>query len=162
MAQTLFAKTNVEVAKQKEVLEKIENCSKGETEKVLVREFGTQAKAPKRELVQTCASEEALLHVRLSQSTLAKLDRLKSLRAHKNPRMSYAELIDDMCEYMLKKLDPMVRPPKAKPAQSPSNNPRYIPPSLKTRSPSACARRRPGDRKKPSTLVPCSSQIAGR
>src|SRR6185437_15045772 len=129
-------------------LEKIENCSKRETEKILVREFGPSALPPKREVFQTANGDEALLHVRLKQTTLAKLDRLKNLRAHKNPRMSYAELIDDMCEYMLKKLDPMTGIEKLRPMNRLSNasrvgdsakahkaglqpNPRYIQPQLK-------------------------------
>ncbi len=87
MAQGFFAKENA--ARQKEVLEKIENCTKRETEKILVREFGTKALPPKREVVQAASGDEALLHVRLKHETLKKLDRLKSLRAHKNPRMSY-------------------------------------------------------------------------
>ncbi len=142
MAQGFFAKVNADLARQKEILEKIENCSKRETEKILVREFGTKALAPKREVVQTASGDEALLHVRLKHETLKKLDRLKSLRAHKNPRMSYADLIDDMCEYMLKKLDPMkgdaksrtaiARPKLNKPGH-PHASPRYISPQLKRR-----------------------------
>ncbi len=144
MAQSFFSRGKIEVAKQKEVLEKIEHCSKSETEKILVREFGVKALPPKRELVQSTTGDEALLHVRLQQETLKKLDRLKNLRAHKNSKMSYADLIDDMCEYMLKKLDPSERTVhgqhtrntdlSAKPgavgvARSP--NPRYIPPMIK-------------------------------
>ncbi len=140
MAQSFFSREKIDVPEQKSVLEKIENCSKRETEKILVREFGVRALPPKREVVKATAGDEALLHVRLKQVTLEKLDRLKNLRAHKNPKMAYADLIDDMCEYMLKKLDPMAKhsaeakfaaPIKGPHIRGPSSNPRHIPSRLK-------------------------------
>ena len=142
LAQSFFTKEKVDLPKQKDILEKIENCSKRETEKILVQEFGPSALPPKRELVQSSNGDEALLHVRLSQKTLAKLDRLKNLRAHRNPSMTYAELIDDMCEFMLKKLDPLttknLKQSNAQQTKSQQTtiidrppNPRYIPATVK-------------------------------
>ncbi len=68
----------------------MENCSKREVKEILATHFPNKIK-PKESLRFT-SSEEAALHVNLSKDTLKKLDQIKSLRAHKNPRYISAQL----------------------------------------------------------------------
>ncbi len=103
LAQSFFTKKPLTIDKKKEVLHKIENCTKRETEKVLAS-LGHISKP--QEKLRYHSSSEASLQVNLDQATIVDLDKIKSLRSHKNPSMSYGELIKDMCKYMLKKLDP--------------------------------------------------------
>ncbi len=74
-----------------------------------------------------------MLHLRLKKSTVHKLDNIRSLRSHKNPNMSYSDLIDDMCEYMLKRIDltKTKASKKTKVNIRPRSNSRYIPNDLK-------------------------------
>lgn len=123
LAQSLIARESVEV--KKEILEKIENCTKRETQEILAEYFPTAQ--PVKESLRFISGEEALLHVRLSKETVGKLEKIKNKRAHKNPSMNYSELIEDMCDYILKKLEPS---PKSK-EKNQSKNIRYIPAQLK-------------------------------
>jgi len=102
-------------AVKKQILEKIENCSKKEAEIVLselsLAHGVTMDTKPKEKVLHF--GGEAALHIRVTKTTLEKLDRLKNLRAHKNPRMNYADIIADMAEFMLKKVDPLYIRPRA-------------------------------------------------
>jgi len=96
---------------KKQILITLENCNKSESEEKLIQaatrlgldNTGLDIK----EKLRLVSESESVLHIRLPNSTIEKLRRLRSLRAHKNPNMSYAELIEDLCTYALKKLDPM-------------------------------------------------------
>jgi hypothetical protein len=136
MAQSFFtseAKTqgprNAE--QKREVLAKIENCSKRQAEEVLANAFNYDRPERPRESVRALAGGEASLHVRLMPQTLPKIDRIKSLRSHVNVDMTYTLVIDDMCDIVLKKIDPMLRP-SVTPTEKKYKNARYISPDLKT------------------------------
>jgi 5-methylcytosine-specific restriction endonuclease McrA len=116
MAQSLFAnayRQNAPVAidTKKEILKSLENCTKRESEDKLIEaatKLGLQTTGLEiTEKVRPISFQESVLQVRLKTSTLEKLNRLKNLRAHKNPNMGYADLIEDLCTFALKKLDPL-------------------------------------------------------
>ncbi len=134
MMQSLSSSAKMNVQQKKEVLSKIENCSKREAQEVLANYFSTDeiSKNKSRESLRILSGDEASLHIRLPNETLKKLDRIRSLRAHKNPGMSYGELIEDMCEFMLKKIDPSLKPAVKINTVSRNNNPRYIPEKIKS------------------------------
>ena len=151
MAQSFFTRaekglkqvsgTNVvafNLESKKKVLAKIENCSKKQTEEILIHtavELGlAKTLEPARnEKLRVVSSNEVALHLRLKKSTLSKLEQIKSLRAHKNPNMSYADLIEDMSDYMLKKID-LSRATPMKKTKAPARSEvvsRYIPSHIK-------------------------------
>jgi HNH endonuclease len=111
-SQTITNKTERNVLSinlKKEILGQIENCTKKQTEEILAEKGGELgiSMPQKKETIRAISGEEAMLHIRVPKNTLQKLDRIKSLRSHKNPSMSYADLIEDMCEVVLKKIDPI-------------------------------------------------------
>ncbi|MEK6774752.1 MAG: HNH endonuclease signature motif containing protein [Bdellovibrionota bacterium] len=127
------------VHEKKEILAKIENCSKREAQEILANYFSADviSKNKSKESVRILCGDEASLHIRLTTETLKKLDRIKNLRAHKNPGMGYGELIEDMCQFVLKKIDPSLRPTttrigSAKSIERKSAQPRYIPEKIKS------------------------------
>ncbi len=129
MMQSLSSSANMNVNEKKEILAKIENCSKRQAQEILANYFSEDemSKNKSKESVRILSGDEAALHIRLPKETLKKLDRIKNLRAHKNPSVNYAELIEDMCEFVLKKIDPELMGITAKKVQpSKSSNPRYI------------------------------------
>ena len=120
MAQCFFSsaeKTAKVSTEQKiEILEQIENCSKRETVKVLAnlaQDFGVTINKPK-DSVKELGSGESSMNLRLKNTTVDKMNRLKALRSHKNPNMTYSELIDDLCNLGLKKYDPLLYKPRVK------------------------------------------------
>lgn len=66
------------------------------------------------------------LKMSVSSELEQKLNRLKSLLSHKNPNLSYSELIELLADHALKELDPLKKKASA-PAPGFSTNPRYIP-----------------------------------
>ncbi len=106
LAQSFFSKKTLTTEKKKEVLQKIENCTKRETEIVLA----SMGHTPKpREKLRYHSDTEASLQINLDQETIENLDIIKSLRSHKNPSMSYSELVKDMSKYMREKLEPKAK-----------------------------------------------------
>lgn len=93
---------------KRSILKKIENCSKREAQEILSKYF-PDSDVFKREFVRFLSGDEAVLHIRIPIETLRKLDQIKSLRAHKNPKMNYAEVIEDMCNCILKKIGPELK-----------------------------------------------------
>jgi hypothetical protein len=159
MAQSFFASANknnspLPTETKKQILKSLEFCSKRESEEVLIKaanKLGLQSTGLEiTEKIRPLSMEESVLQVRLKTTTLEKLNRLKNLRAHKNPNMSYSDLIEDLCTFALKKLDPMeptvaetkktnemIRPTdqkanaKSYATKISSHNPRYIPPNIR-------------------------------
>ncbi len=109
MAQTLFRREQLTPAEKRSVLKKIENKSKFETEKILLQH--TEAKdlfMPKaRFKMMTHSTTQIQLTV--NNDVIRKLNRIKALRSHKNPNLSYENLINDMCDFILKKIDPNIK-----------------------------------------------------
>jgi len=88
-----------------ETLKSIEGLSKKQTEAVLI------AKAPEafshKEKVRPVTEELTELKILANSKLMAKLKRIKELRSHKNGNPTYGELLEDMADLVLKKLDPI-------------------------------------------------------
>ena len=88
-----------------ETLKSIEGLSKKQTEAVLI------AKAPEafthKEKVRPVTSDLTELKILAHSKLMAKLKRIKELRSHKNVNPTYGELLEDMADLVLKKLDPI-------------------------------------------------------
>ena len=94
------------------LLKEIESKSYREVQKRLAEispEFGIP-----QEKERILTSDRSELKLVVDEKTLRKLKRLKELRSHVNPAMSYAELLDWMSDELLKRVDPLqkVRKPK--------------------------------------------------
>lgn len=135
-----------------EILAQIENCTKRQAELVLCAEaekLGVSKPRSQAPEVQFITSDVALLHLRVKKNTIQKLDHIKMLRSHKNPNMSYSEAIEDMCQYMLTKIDPHQRP-QAGAAQQNSNKKTQITTIEKSQSQSKS--------KSPSRYIPANTR----
>jgi hypothetical protein len=115
MAQSLFAKIETtnqskkcSIQSKKEILAQIENCTKIQAEKILAthgESVGVTLTTYRSESVRTVSGDQASLHVRVPSETVRSLDRIRELRAHKKPNMSYGDVITDMCGIVLRKID---------------------------------------------------------
>lgn len=106
-----MAPMDLEVKMQ--VVKKLENKSTREVEKILLQESSSPAPEVKEKIRQVTAD---LSEVRFAadDKLLAKMRRLQGLLAHNNPNMKTSELIDELCEIALEKLDPLRKPKEKK------------------------------------------------
>lgn len=118
---------------RKELLKVVENKSTREAEKAILQ---TAQKiepgfiAPQKDSLRAVDGNNSSLKITISQELETKLLKLKQLLSHKNPNLSYAELLEILADKALKTLDPEAKP-AGTPAPGKSKNPRYI--SVKTR-----------------------------
>jgi 5-methylcytosine-specific restriction endonuclease McrA len=103
-AQSYFRQNETPQDKKIEVLEKLENKSTRECEKVLL-ELSPKQEPPKEKLRQVTGAHVQIT-VSISNELQAKLEKIKNLLSHKNSKMSHAELLNEMAEICLRKLDP--------------------------------------------------------
>jgi hypothetical protein len=88
------------------VISKIENLSIREVQKELVSlnpdfiPFGVE-----KEKVRAVGKEKFELKIIIDEKLKLKLDKLKSLMSHKNPNMNYHDLMSELADLALKKLD---------------------------------------------------------
>ncbi len=131
-AQTFFKNENLSPEKKVEVLEKLENKSSREAQKILVG----MVKRPvvPREKVRPVSPEQSELKFVVSEEMLQDLEKLKGLIAHQMPQASLAELFHFAVKLALQKLDPTLKPDKPLPASEVhSVTTRRVPSSMKTR-----------------------------
>jgi hypothetical protein len=135
-AHTLFraeAKADHAYAKddKKKLLEQLKNQSGREVEKVIAA-LSPETALPK-EKVRAVAASKTQVTLVVGEDLMQKLEKLKNLLSHKSESGTYAELIEQLADFALKKLDPSVKMqenPRA--AQPPVKslriaNKRYIP-----------------------------------
>ncbi len=110
--------TVVGVEKKLEVLGYLENKSTRAAEKLLLEKSSTPAPEVKETVRQVTAS---VAEVKFAADDMLseKLQRLRGLLAHKNPNMKNSELINELCDIALEKLDPL-RQSKAKNKSTPA------------------------------------------
>ncbi len=89
------------------LLQQLENKSSRESQKILIRKSPTSA-LPK-DKVRILSEVKSELRLTLDQSTMSKLEKIKSLLSHKHPCIGYSELMDVMSDVVLKKLDPAIK-----------------------------------------------------
>src|SRR5205085_172963 len=82
--------------------------SKRETERILVS-LAPEAPCPDR--VRPVSADRSELKITVDEALLGKLKRVRELTAHKNPNPSYNELLHQMADLVLRKLDPLEKSP---------------------------------------------------
>lgn len=107
-AQTLFRqekKNNPFSSEQKlEILEKLENKSTREAEKIVLQ-LSSQPGKFQPEKVRQVSDNLVELKLITSEKTFEKIEKLKGLLAHSSPNISTADLIDKLCDLGLQKWD---------------------------------------------------------
>ena len=93
------------LTKKKELLEKAQGQSTRDIEKILV-ETDSSCVSYHKEKTRFIGNQKIELKVVLDEDCFKNLENLKNLLSHKNPRMSYRELISLLAELGLKKYDP--------------------------------------------------------
>ncbi len=91
-----------------EILEALESKSTREAEKILLSYASSPAPEVK-ERVRQVNSEFAEVKFAANEILLEKLERLRGLLAHKNPNMKTSELINELCDIALAKVDPQLK-----------------------------------------------------
>lgn len=113
MAQSLFnreAKTEAfSVEKQLEVLERMENTSVREAEKIVL-DYSTQQVSEVTEKVRLVSRDTFEVKFGISEETQSKVKKLKGLLAHSNPNLSLSELFEKLCDIGIEALDPAKAP----------------------------------------------------
>lgn len=88
---------------KRQILLKLENKTKLETEKELVKISPESAKGAD-EFISFITPEKIRLKTTINPTLFKKLKKLKSLLSHKNPNYSYAELIEELADRALNNL----------------------------------------------------------
>ncbi len=86
-------------------IDQIENKSTRECQ-VLLAQLDPELSPDLREKEKALAGDKTELKIIVSNTLLEKLRRVQELRAHANPNMSYAEILEYMAEVVLDKTDP--------------------------------------------------------
>ncbi len=86
-------------------IDQIENKSTRECQ-VLLAQLDPELSPDLREKERALAGNKTELKIIVSNALLEKLNRVQELRAHVNPNMSYAEILEYMTEITLDKTDP--------------------------------------------------------
>jgi hypothetical protein len=89
--------------KKQELLFKIENKTKKQTEKVLTEISPKFTKQDKERIITPTETE---IRFNINEKTKKKLEKIKELISHKNPNPSYEELFDYMADIVIDKIDP--------------------------------------------------------
>jgi hypothetical protein len=111
MAQNLFNKEEaflsqkISSEQKMEVLDKLENTSTREAEKIVIGLSSAPIQIPPEKL-RPITDELSELKTVLNKEQLAKIQKLKGLLAHKNPKMSFTELLDVLLDLGIEKFDP--------------------------------------------------------
>jgi hypothetical protein len=94
----------VSVEVKREILLTLENKSTRECERELIKLSGE--KPLPKERIKLLSGTHTQVTNNLPNALMEKLERIKSLLSHKNPHMTQAELLDEMSEIVLNKIDP--------------------------------------------------------
>ncbi len=111
MAQNFFKKEEailsqkISSEKKLEVLEKIENTSTREAEKIVIGLSSAPIQIPPEKL-RPITDELSELKTVLNKEQLAKIQKLKGLLAHRNPNMEFTELLDVLLDLGMEEFDP--------------------------------------------------------
>ncbi len=92
------------------ILKTLENKSKREVEKKLVElSLSIQEHTNMSEILKFIGRGKCELKTVIAETVIEKCDRIKALLSHKNPKMSYADVISEMADITLKKIDRTLR-----------------------------------------------------
>ncbi len=126
----LKASRGLEKSEKIELLRSIENLSSRDCEKTLLKISPESIPKERRRELTESKTELKLI---LDEALIKQLDRLKSLWSHKNSNMTDSELLKEMAQFCLEKVDPLIK--ETKPTTTPELNTksekRAIPHSIK-------------------------------
>ncbi len=97
----------INVEAKKEILQSLENKTTRECERELIKLSGE--KPLPKERTRLLSETHTQTTTNLPNALVEKLERIKSLLSHKNPKMTQAELLDEMSEIVLNTIDPLRR-----------------------------------------------------
>ncbi len=117
--------TEVQMGAQEklEVIESLKNKSTREAERILLAKSSSEPE-PVKERTRQVTAEISEVKFGADEKLLAKMARLRGLLAHKNPHMKTSELIDQLCEIALEKLDPMRKATRVEKKESKKSEPK--------------------------------------
>ncbi|MFN7904000.1 MAG: HNH endonuclease [Pseudobdellovibrionaceae bacterium] len=130
-----------------EILEKLENTSTREAERIVMGLSSVAVQIP-TETIRPIAAELSELKAVLNKRQLEKIQKLKCLLAHKNPNMEFSELLDVLLDLGLKEFDlgqKVVRTPRKQTCEENSALPFQIVPF--TAAPRSPKQSQPGQTK---------------
>ena len=91
-----------------ELLKKLEGTSKREAEKIVMSH--SDVPVPSTEKIKTVSEKLVEIRFTASKDLLEKIEKLKGLLAHKDPRLKLEQLIHQLCDLGLEKWDRNVKP----------------------------------------------------
>lgn len=108
----------VSIQKKIDLLEKLENKTSREGEKILLAEASVPP-APVKEKIRQVTATMTEIKFGADEKLMAKMKRLNGLMAHRKPNMTLSEFMNEVCEIALEKLDPLCKVhPRAQPKKS--------------------------------------------
>jgi hypothetical protein len=130
-AQTYFrSQKEITLPEKKEILKTLENKSTRECEKILLA-ISPETTLPK-EKIKPISITHTQVTLNVPNELLEKIDKIKNLLSHKNLSMSKIQLLEEMAEICLKKLDPERHGlSRRSVSTAPKVNSRYIPEKIK-------------------------------
>jgi len=131
MARTLFKreennKNGFSRERKLEIIEKLEDTTTREAEKIIFS-FSPSSMIPEDKIRAVSTNDFEFKFVG-SETLLKKIQKLKGILAHKNPKIKMAELLDLLCDLGLEKWD------KSRSQQSPTPSQNITPPRVKENS----------------------------
>lgn len=118
---------------KQELLSMLENKSKRECERELIKISPNSAAIKEKE--RMIAEDKLEVRFMITTELKNKLDRIKALISHKNPNPGYEELINELAEMALNKIDPLRKnlpsPAKVKASLNIKVRTRYIPSQIR-------------------------------
>ena len=115
------------------LVKKVEGCSTRETEKLL-SEADPSLSLPKREKVRFLGKGKVEVKIVIDEKCHKSLEKLKNLLSHRNPRLSYGELISILSKEALKKHDPREKSTRQRKEERVQKNPSVKKPEFKGKS----------------------------
>jgi hypothetical protein len=112
MAQRLFSAEKTSKPEKLEILQKLENKSTREAEKILVERSSEPTKL-RPDRVRSVTTNKVEISFVADESLAAKLDRVKGLLAHTESAASMAKLISKVCDIAIERLSPTEKKTKA-------------------------------------------------
>ena len=115
------------------LIKKVEGCSTRATEKLL-SEADPSLSLPKREKVRFLGKGKVEVKIVIDEKCHKELEKLKNLLSHRNPRLSYGELISILSKEALKKHDPGEKNTRQRKEEKVQKNPSVKKPEFKSKS----------------------------
>ncbi len=118
---------------KKKVMDLVKNKSARNAKISLLQVFPEQVVL--NESMRQVTADHIEVKVILNEKVISKLDKLRGLLSHKHPNMSYSELIDELINMAIKKLDPAEKETRAQSGRSSTEAEGLTPPTSAVEQP---------------------------